>query len=150
MYYYFHFGRQCYIFYCAVYIKDDGLQPDDDETEDTGNIDTLEDFATKTCLDPLMNKESFEQEIEGMVGLEDPKMEGSVGLEDQEMEHVTQSTDQADQNLVLLVVGENRRKRARTVGEGNSMDNKVVDRVKRKNPEDDPGNLHMPTVHCFS
>ncbi|VAI68585.1 unnamed protein product [Triticum turgidum subsp. durum] len=80
------------------------------------------DFASKTCLDPPMNKESFEQGMEGM-----------VGLEDERMEDVTRSTDQND---VLLVVGENRRKRARLdIGEDNSMD-KVVDRVKRKNPED--------------
>ena len=81
-----------------------------------------------------MNKETFEQGMEGM-----------VGLEDERMEDVTRSTDQ---NAVLLVVGENRRKRARTVGEGNSMD-KVFDRVKRKNPEDIPGNLHIPTILNF-
>uniref|UniRef100_A0ACD5Z1J5 Uncharacterized protein n=1 Tax=Avena sativa TaxID=4498 RepID=A0ACD5Z1J5_AVESA len=131
----------------SVQVNGDGLQHDD-EKEDTDNIDMLDDFASKTCLDPLMNKESFEQEIEGVVGLEDQEMEGVAGLEDQEMEgvvgledqkmkDVTKTTDQADKNLVLLVVGENRRKRARTVSEGNSMD-KVVDRAKRKNPEDVP------------
>jgi hypothetical protein len=83
--------------------------------------------------------------MEGQVGFEDQEMEGIVGLEDQDMEDISQSTDQADQNLVLLVVSENRRKRAATVGEGNSMD-KVVDRVKRNNPEDVPGNLQIPTV----
>jgi hypothetical protein len=83
--------------------------------------------------------------MEEQVGLEDQAMEVMVGLQDQEMEDITQSTDQADQNLVLLVVSENRRKRARTVDEGNSMD-KVVGRMKRKNPEDVPGNLHIPTV----
>uniref|UniRef100_A0A8R7VGT0 Uncharacterized protein n=1 Tax=Triticum urartu TaxID=4572 RepID=A0A8R7VGT0_TRIUA len=109
----------------SVQVDGDDLQQDDDEKEDTDEIDILEGFASKTCLGTMMNKESFEQGMEGM-----------VGFEDQQMEDVTPS-DQADQNLVLLVVGENRRKRARTVGEGNSMDN-VVDRVKRKNPEDVP------------
>ncbi|VAI68552.1 unnamed protein product [Triticum turgidum subsp. durum] len=96
-----------------------------DEKEHAYKIDILEDFASKTCLDPPMNTESFEQGMEGM-----------VGLEDERMEDVTHSTDQADQNVVLSVVGENRRKRARLdIGEDNSMD-KVVDRVKRKKPED--------------
>ncbi|KAM0857416.1 hypothetical protein ACQ4PT_048491 [Festuca glaucescens] len=121
-----------------VQVDGDGLQhDDDDDDEDTDNMDILDDFSNKTCLGPLMNKEGFEQEMEPVVGLEDQEMEGVVGLRDQQMEDVTQTTDQADQNIVLLVVGENRRKRARTVGEGNSMD-KVVDRVKRKNPEDIP------------
>ncbi|XP_048542397.1 disease resistance protein RGA4-like isoform X2 [Triticum urartu] len=103
----------------------DDLQQDDDEKDCTDKIDILEDFASKTCLDPPVDKESFEQGMEGM-----------VGLEDQQMEDVTRSTDQADQNVVLLVVDENRRKRARfNIGEDNSMD-KMVDRVKRKNPED--------------
>ncbi|VAI68556.1 unnamed protein product [Triticum turgidum subsp. durum] len=96
-----------------------------DEKEHAYKIDILEDFASKTCLDPPMNTESFEQGMEGM-----------VGLEDERMEDVTHSTDQADQNVVLSVVGENRRKRARLdIGEDNSMD-KVVDRVKRKKPEE--------------
>ncbi|XBI77044.1 hypothetical protein VPH35_070215 [Triticum aestivum] len=112
------------------------LQQNDDEKEDTDKIDILEDFASKTCLDPQVDKECFEQGMEGM-----------VGLEDQQMEDVTQSTDQADKNVVLLVVGENRRKRARLdIGEDNSMD-KVVDRVKRKNPEDVQGNLQVPSFH---
>ena len=128
--YYSLFTHPCDIFYCAVQVDADGMQHDDDEKEDTYNIDTLQDFASKTCLDPLMNKESFEQEMEEI-----------VGLEDQEMEDVTRATDQADQNLVLLVVSGNRRKRDRTLGEGNPMD-----RMKRKNPEDVPGNLHTPTV----
>ncbi|KAF7046551.1 hypothetical protein CFC21_055575 [Triticum aestivum] len=110
----------------SVQVDGDDLQQDDDEKEDTDKIDMLADFASKTCLGTMMNKESFEQGMEGM-----------VGLDDQQMEDVTPSTDQADQSLVLLVVGENRRKRARTVGEGNSMD-KVFDRVKRKNLEDVP------------
>nr|UBY07628.1 NBS-LRR disease resistance protein [Dasypyrum villosum] len=103
----------------------DDLQQDDDKKEDTDKINILEDFATKTCLEPPMNKVTFEQGMEGM-----------VGLEDEQMEDVTRSTDQADQNVVLLVVGENRRKRARLdTGEDDSME-KVADRVKRKNPED--------------
>ncbi|KAM3196708.1 hypothetical protein ACQJBY_072419 [Aegilops geniculata] len=116
-------------------VDGDDLQHDDEEKEDKDKIDILEDFASKTCLGTTMNKESFEQEMEGM-----------VDLEDQHMEDVTRSTDQ---NPVVLVVGENRRKRARTVGESNSTD-KVVDRVKRKNPEDVPGNLHIPTVFNYS
>ncbi|VAH99624.1 unnamed protein product [Triticum turgidum subsp. durum] len=110
----------------SVQVDCDDLQHDDDKKKNMDSTDIQEDFASKTCLDTLMDKESFEQE-----------MEGTVGLEDQQMEDVTQSTDKADQNVVLLVVGENRRKRARTVGEGNSMD-KVVDRVKRKKPQDVP------------
>ncbi|XBI59398.1 hypothetical protein VPH35_040473 [Triticum aestivum] len=110
----------------SVKVDGDDLQHDDDEKEDMENIAMLDDFASKTCLDPLMNKQSFEQQMEGV-----------VGLEDQQMEDVTWSTDQADQNPVILVVGENRRKRARTLDEDNSMD-KVVNRVKRKNPEDVP------------
>ncbi|VAH99654.1 unnamed protein product [Triticum turgidum subsp. durum] len=97
----------------------------DGEKEDTDNIE-FQDFASKICLDPPMNKENFEQEMEGV-----------VSLEDQQMKHVTQSTNQADQDLILLVVSENRRKGATTVGEGNSMD-KAADRVKCKNPKDVP------------
>ncbi|KAM3371034.1 hypothetical protein ACQJBY_018415 [Aegilops geniculata] len=108
----------------SVKVDGDDLQHDDDEKQDMENIDMLDDFASKTCLDPLMNKQSFEQQMEGV-----------VGLEDQQMEDVTWSTDQADQNPVILVVGENRRKRARTVAEDDSLD-RVVNRVKRKNPED--------------
>ena len=132
--YYSLFTHPCDIFYCAVQVDGNDLQHDDDAKEDTDNINTLQDFASKICLDPLMTKESFDQETEEI-----------VGLDDQEMEDVTRATDETDQNLVLLVVSENRRKRARAVGEGNSMD-KLVDRVKRKNPEDVPGNLHIPTV----
>ncbi|KAM3206284.1 hypothetical protein ACQJBY_061768 [Aegilops geniculata] len=85
----------------SVQVDGGDLQQDDDEKEDADKIDMLVDFVSKTCLGTMMNKESFEQGMEGMV------------------------------------VGENRRKRARTVGEGNSMD-KAFDRVKRKNPEDIP------------
>ncbi|XP_044945996.1 disease resistance protein RGA4-like [Hordeum vulgare subsp. vulgare] len=105
---------------------DDDQQHDEDDKEDTDNIDILEDFASKTCLDPLMNKEGFEQEIKGV-----------IGLVDQQMEDTTWCTGQANTNHVHWVVDGNRRKRARTAGEGNSMD-KVVDRVKRKNLEDVP------------
>ncbi|KAI4974310.1 hypothetical protein ZWY2020_047590 [Hordeum vulgare] len=109
----------------SVQFDGDDQQQDDDEKEDTDKIDILEGFASKTCLDPPMNNGSFEQGMEGM-----------IGLEDQQMEDVTRSTDESDQNVVLLVVGENRRKRARLdIGEDNSIDT-VVDRVKRKNPED--------------
>ena len=110
-YIYCLFTHLCDVFYCAAQVDCDDLQQDDDEKEDADKTDILEDFASKTCLDPPMNKESFEQGMEGM-----------VGLEDERMEDVTHSTDQADQNVVLFVVGENRRKRARLdIGEDNSM-----------------------------
>ncbi|KAI4986712.1 hypothetical protein ZWY2020_019342 [Hordeum vulgare] len=99
---------------------DDDQQHDDDDKEDTDNIDILEDFASKTCLDPLMNKEGFEQEIKGV-----------IGLVDQQMEDITWCTGQANTNHVHSVVDGNRRKRARTAGEGNSMD-KVGDRVSAR------------------
>ena len=124
-YIYCLFTHLCDVFYGAAQVDCDDLQQGDDEKEDTDKTDILEDFASKTCLDPPVDKERFEQGMEGM-----------VGLQDQQMQDVTWSTDQADQNVVLLAVGENRRKRARLdIGEDNSMD-KVVDRVKRKNPED--------------
>ena len=124
------------IFYCAVQVDGDDLQNYDDEKEDTDNIDIIEDFGSKTCLDPLISKENLEQE-----------REGEVGLKDQQIEDVIRSTHQADQNVVLLVMSENTRKRARLdIGEDNLMD-KVVDRVKRKNPEDVQGNLQVPSFH---
>ncbi|XP_048543833.1 disease resistance protein RGA4-like [Triticum urartu] len=109
----------------SVQVDGDDLQNYDDEKEDTEDIDIIDDFGSKTCLDPLINKENLEQE-----------REGEVGLKDQQIEDVLRSTHQADQNVVLFVMSENTRKRARLdIGEDNLMD-KVVDRVKRKNPED--------------
>ncbi|KAF7105782.1 hypothetical protein CFC21_106558 [Triticum aestivum] len=110
----------------SVQVDGDDLQSYDDEKEDM-YIDIIEDFASKTCLDPLINKENLEQE-----------MEGEVGLKNQQIEDVIRSTHQADQNGVLLVMSENTRKRARLdIAEDNLMD-KVVDRVKRKKPQDVP------------
>lgn len=119
---------------CDILFFADGDGHDDDEKAHTDNIDILEDFAKKTNLGPPMDKGSSEQEREGVVAnLEDQEM-GVVDLDDQQMEDVNKQ--------VLLVVGKSKRKRGRIVGEDNSMD-KVVDRVKRKNPQDVRG------IHTF-